>query len=353
MINDMYGLSKLQNAVSRSISAENFTGAPGAGGQATEGTGSWASRDLGKGWKVSPSVHLEPGAVFELANIQGPGEIRHIWMGIGAPNRSLILRIYWEGCETPSVETPLGDFFANADTHQYGQISSLAVCINPLSGLNCYWNMPFYKNCRITVENVCAEKVVVFYQIDYVLRELEAGLGYFHAQYRRSNPLKYKADHVILDQINGHGQYVGTYMFWGSNNNEWWGEGEIKFFMDGDKDYPTICGTGTEDYFCGAYGFEVNHSYQTFTSPYAGMSKIMDKDGLYSCQQRFSMYRWHVTDPIYFKEDLRVTIQALGWRRGGRYLPLQDDISSVAYWDLDTPIASGSILGSEDDLEII
>lgn len=353
MINDMQGLSKIQKAVSRSISAENFTGAPGAGGQAISGTGESCARDLGKGWKVSPSIIVEPGKVFEMANIEGPGEIRHIWVTCSGPNRSLILRIYWEDSEVPSVETPLGDFFASADEQQYGAISSLAVCVNPLRGLNCYWNMPFYKKCRMTLENITSERITVYYQIDYVLRELEPGLGYFHAQYRRSNPLPYKTDHVILDGVKGHGQYVGTYLFWGVNNNNWWGEGEIKFFMDGDKDYPTICGTGTEDYFCGAYDFEVNHAYQTFTTPYSGLSKVMDTDGLYRCQQRFNMYRWHIADPIYFNQDLRVTIQALGWRSGGRYLPLQDDISSVAYWYQDTPAPSGSVLGSADDLEII
>lgn len=120
--------------------------------------------------------------------------------------------------------------------------------------------------------------------------------------------------------MQGKGHYVGTYMAWGVNNNGWWGEGEIKFYMDGDKQFPTICGTGTEDYFCGSYDFEdpVPHDrYVEFTTPYAGLPQVITPDRLYSSQFRFGLYRWHVTDPIRFESDLKVTIQALGWREGG------------------------------------
>lgn len=338
----------------RSICPENFTGEKGMGGQAEEGTGAVCARDLGRGFKISPSVKLEPGQSFVLADIEGPGIIKHIWVTSSAvKNRTLIYRVYWEHREQPSIEAPLGDFFASADEQQYEQLTSLAVCVNPRRALNCYWEMPFYKHCKMTLENIDDEEVIVYYQIDYQLQDLEEGKGYFHAQYRRTNPLPYKEDYTILENVKGHGQYVGTYMFWGVNNNGWWGEGEIKFFMDQDKEYPTICGTGTEDYFCGSYDFEVDGTYRTFSTPYSGLSKITTTDGAYKTQQRFSMYRWHLCDPIYFDSDLRVTIQALGWRTGGRYLPLQDDISSVAYWYQDKPSASGSVLGSRDDLEII
>jgi len=160
-------------------------------------------------------------------------------------------------------------------------------------------------------------------------------------------------DHVIADGIKGKGQYVGTYMAWGVNNTGWWGEGEIKFFMDGDGEFPTICGTGTEDYFCGAYNFDVNGQYTEFTTPYSGMPRVIRPDGTYSSQQRFSLYRWHVMDPIRFETDLKVTIQALGWRSGGRYLPLQDDISSVAFWYQTLPFAAFPKLPGKDELEIV
>ena len=142
-------------------------------------------------------------------------------------------------------------------------------------------------------------------------------------------------------------------MHWGVKNNGWWGEGEIKFYIDGDKQFPSICGTGTEDYFCGAYNFDVNHEYVEYTTAYAGMYKVRSTDGIYKSQRYFNMYRWHITDPVYFKKDLKVTIQALGWRSGKRYLPLQDDISSVAYWYSDCLDDEYPPLPGKDDLEII
>jgi len=330
-------LSKMRNYETRSISAENFTGEKGKGGMATEGTGAHWARELGQGWKISPSIEIPSGETFELANITGPGEIRHIWVTDNCTvNRMLILRIYWDDSDTPSVETPLCDFFASAEYQQYSQLTSLAVCVNPRRAFNCYWNMPFYKKCRVTLENIYNAPIIVYYQIDYVLRDLEPGLGYFHAQFRRTNPVKYMDDYTILDNVQGNGHYVGTYMFWGVNNNGWWGEGEIKFFLDGDTKFPTICGTGTEDYFCGSYDFDVNKQYVEYNTPYCGLSKVMRPDGLYMSNTRFSMYRWHITDPIYFKKDIRVTIQDLGWRYDKRYLPQQDDISSVAFWYQDT-----------------
>ena len=168
------------------------------------------------------------------------------------------------------------------------------------------------------------------------------------------NPLPYKSVYTIVDGIQGRGQYVGTYLAWGVNNNGWWGEGEIKFYMDGDKDFPTIAGTGTEDYFCGSYNFEnqEKHQYEEFTSPYTGLAQVIKPDGLYQSQQRFGLYRWHIVDPVRFSSDLRITIQALGWRSGGRYLPLMDDISSVAYWYQAEPHAAFPKLPDKDHLEV-
>ena len=195
----------------------------------------------------------------------------------------------------------------------------------------------------------------LFYQVDYTLTEVPDDAAYFHAQFRRVNPLPYKEVFTILDGVRGKGQYVGTYMCWGVNNKGWWGEGEIKFYMDGDKEFPTICGTGTEDYFCGSYNFEnkKTQEYQEFTTPYAGMPQVIRPDGLYDSQTRFGLYRWHITDPIRFDEELTVTIQALGWRQGRRYLPLQDDISSVAFWYQTLPCEPFKPLPCKDCLEII
>jgi len=345
-------LCRLSKAKTRSLSPENFTGEKGKGGMAMEGTGQRAARELGQTWKVSPSVKIEAGKTFTLADVKGPGAIQQIWMTPTGAWRYSVLRFYWDGEDTPSIEVPVGDFFA-CGWGKYAQVNSIPVTVNPGSAFNCYWVMPFRKSCRITMENLDEKDMVLYYQINYTLTKIPADAAYFHAQFRRTNPLPYKKDYTILDGVKGWGQYVGTYMCWGANNTGWWGEGEIKFFMDGDKDFPTICGTGTEDYFCGSYGFVRDDHYVEYSTPYAGMPQVISPDGLWQSQQRFGLYRWHVMDPIRFEKDLRVTIQSLGWRSGGRYLPLQDDISSVAFWYQTEPHAKFPKLPSKDALEII
>ena len=347
-------LSRFSNAQSRSISPENFSGAKGQAGMATEGTGANCARDLGQGWKISPSIVIKPGETLEMADIAGPGTIQQIWMTPTGNWRYSIFRIYWDGQEQPSVECPVGDFFLSG-WGRYSQVNSLAICVNPGSAFNSYWEMPFRKHCRMTLTNIADEQMVLYYQVNYELDEVPENTAYFHAQFRRQNPLPYKQDYTILEGVQGKGHFVGTYLAWGVNNSGWWGEGEIKFFMDGDKEFPTICGTGTEDYFCGSYNFEnqVTHEYQTFSTPYAGLHQVLKPDGLYRSQMRFGMYRFHITDPIRFHQDLRVTIQALGWRTYGRYLPLQDDIASVAYWYQTLPTAAFPELPARDVLEVI
>ncbi len=341
-------LARLSSAKTRSVSPENFTGEKGKGGMATEGTGARAARELGQTWKVSPSVGINPGQTFLMADIEGCGAIQHIWMTPTGNNRFNILRIYWDGEEEPSVECPAGDFFA-CGMGQYIGVNSLAVCVNPKSGFNCYWTMPFRKRCKITMTNIDEKPMVLYYQIDYTLTDVPDDAAYFHAQFRRTNPLPYKQDYTILEGVRGKGQYVGTYMVWGSNSPGWWGEGEIKFFMDGDTKFPTICGTGTEDYFCGSYGFNKfqGRGYQEFSSPYTGMPQVIESE----TQPRFGLYRWHILDPVRFEENLRVTIQALGWKSEGRYLPLQDDLSSVAYWYQTEPHARFLKLPSKESLQ--
>lgn len=352
-------LARLSNAETRSISAENPTGAQGQGGMATDGTGAVAARELGQGWKVAPCIDIEGSTTVTLAEIDGPGAIQHFWITV-RPDfwRHLILRCYWDGEETPSVEVPLGDFFCNG----WGvrtDVNSLPISVNPAGGFNSYWEMPFRQRARITIENLSADLVEgFFYQINYTLTDIPEDRAYFHAQWRRTNPVAYKDIHTIVDGIQGMGQYVGVYIAWGSNNSGWWGEGELKFYMDGDSDWPTICGTGTEDYFGGAWCFEQpKGEYGTFSTPFLGMPQVIKPDGFYQSQQRFGLYRWHVMDPIRFKEDLRVTIQALGWRvdRDGRprYLPLQDDLASTVFWYQTEPHAPFPELPEKSFLEVI
>ena len=318
-----------------SVCPENPTGGKGEGGRATleNGTAAYAARELGTGWKVNPYIVLKGYETAVLADVTGEGAIKHIWIVDSArAGRQLMLRIWFDGQKEPAVYAPLTDFFANAAYEEYRQLTSLAMCFNPRRGMNCYFEMPYRKGFRVEFENLKEHEVKVFYQIDCEEKKIDPDCLYFHAYFRRVNPLPYMEPYTILDTIKGQGQYVGTYMHWGVKSNGWWGEGEIKFYIDGDTDYPSICGTGTEDYFCGAYDFEVEGDYVEFCTPYAGLSKVSKTDQAYLSQRYFDMYRWHITDPIYFKNDLRVTIQALGWKTEHRYLPLQDDISSVAYW---------------------
>ena len=331
----MSNLHRLSDAQTRSISPENLTGEKGKAGMAVKGNGQGAARELGRGWKVSPCVTIKANSTFTLADISASGAIQQIWM-TPAPldkTRWNIIRCYWDDEKEPSVEVPLGDFFA-CGWGKYCQINSLPVCVNPGSAFNCYWTMPFRRHAKITVENLDDHDMTLYFQINYTLTKTPADAAYFHAQFRRVNKLPANRVYTILDGVQGQGQYVGTYLAWEVHSPGWWGEGEIKFYLDGDKEFPTICGTGTEDYFCGSYNFEnqETHRYQTFSTPYTGLAQVLPPSVAYVPGQRFGLYRWHVADPVRFQKDLKVTIQALGWQSGGRYLPLEDDIASVAYW---------------------
>ena len=356
---NMSNLFKLSDAKSRSISPENFTGEKGKGGMATEGTGSKASRDLGQGWKVSPSVRIKSKTTFTVAEITGPGSIQHIWMTPTGNWRHSIIRFYWDDETEPSIEVPVGDFFGMG-WGKYSPLNSLAVAVNPGSAFNCYWPMPFRKKCKITMENLDDNDMILYYQVDYLLTEVPSDAAYFHAQFRRVHNLPYKQDYTLIDGIKGKGQYVGTYIAYETHENGWWGEGEIKFFMDGDTQWPTIIGTGTEDYFCGSYDWDTRKKneagveivdYTEHTGPYAGLHQVIRGDGHYQVMQRFGMYRWHINDPIRFEKDLKVTIQALGWRSDGRYLPLQDDIASVVFWYQTDPHTPFPKLPLRDELD--
>lgn len=356
----MSNLYQLSNAKSRSVSPENLTGAKGQGGMATleNGSAKNAARELGQGWKVNPYVRIEPGTTFTMADIAGPGMVNHIWMTPTGDYRLAIFRIYWDDETEPSVEVPVGDFFCSGwGWGNEPQINSLAVCVNPQNGFNCYWPMPFHKKCKITMENRSAGRLILYYQVDYSETEIDPHAGSFHAQFRRVNPTPDKQDYTIVDGIKGKGQYVGTYIAHGANSPGWWGEGEVKFYLDGDTKFPTICGTGDEDYFNGSYGFEERtdslgkYHYTDFTTPYSGFHFIKDPANK-SAQRRFGEYRWHITDPVRFDKDLRVTIQLLGWQSEGRYLPLKDDMSSVAYWYQTEPHNAFPKLPSNDALVI-
>jgi hypothetical protein len=354
-------LSRLSNSKTRSISAENVYGEKGRGGMADVSATpqpevvkigqQWvenfpAARDLGRSWKARPFIRLPKESTATLMDVHGPGVIQHIWITVDNRRfRDLILRIYWDGSDHPSVEVPLGDFFCNGWKTRVS-IQALPINVNSNGGFNCYFPMPFRKHARVTIENLSPEDSnEFFYTINYALTDIPDDEAYFHAQFRRTNPLPCKEDYVILDGVEGNGHYVGVYMAWQQNSKGWWGEGEFKAYLDDDKEFPTICGTGTEDYFGGAWGFGSNYS-----APFLGYPL---GDSKWEPGTRHGLYRFHVLDPIRFEKKIRLTMQALGWRSYGRYLPLQDDISSVAYWYQTYPAKPFPKLPSRDELEIV
>jgi hypothetical protein len=334
------GLPYAVGAVTRQISAENPTGDKGGACRWDPNPAdpylahSGPAMHLGRGWKVHPFISILAGETANLADIAGPGCINEFFITSNlARYRDLVLRIYWDGEATPSVETPLGDFFAMGHDIAPHLVQSLPVTVAPNRALNCYWQMPFRQHARITLANEGPDKAdIVAYRILYKLCDIPADAAYFHAQWRRSLTRREYPEHVILDGVRGVGSYVGTYLAWVALSQGWWGEGEVKFYLDGDGEFPTLSDNGTEDYFGGAWGFGEGgpRSEQTYNTPFLGLP-LAQCDNLHG-PRRYGLYRWHLLDSVGFHQDLKVTVQALGWWPGNRYEPLTDDISSVAYW---------------------
>ncbi len=338
------GAAVLTGGRSRAINAENPTGEKGMGGRAASA--------LGPSRKGSPCIpEIKAGETAVLADIRGTGIINHIWMTVTDRTsekncfvlRDLVLRMYWDGEEAPSVECPLGDFFCCGFGESY-TVNALPVAVNPRRGFNCYFSMPYRTGAKITLENQGEEAIpAFFYQIDYCLYDkLPEELGYFHAQWRRQKLTSPAEDYVILDGVRGKGQYVGTFLALSTLERYWWGEGEVKFYLDGDGEYPTICGTGTEDYFGGAWSFGSNDEgkmeEETYCTPFLGYPfysrhdrRIKNDYHNDDCPPMRALYRFHLPDPICFAENLRVTMQQIGSCHRGIF-ERQDDVATVAYW---------------------
>ena len=281
---------------SRAITAENKSGRKGRGGKERDGR------------KGMPCLRqFKKDQVYTFANIKGPGMIRHIWITV--PNtgplkmRNLILRFYWDNQKTPSVEVPLSDFFGvcHGRTVPY---ESAFITMPEGKGFNCYFPMPFAKRAKLTISNETGEDAgMFFYQVDYTVGDaIDEECPYFHAQFRRDLNTKMKKDYVILDGVKGKGRYLGANIGlvdrFAGKGGVWWGEGEVKMYIDGDGKYPTICGTGAEDYIGSGWGLREFYA-QEMGAPFI-------KDRYISC------YRFHVRDPIYFNKDIKVTIQQIG-----------------------------------------
>jgi hypothetical protein len=305
--------------LSRSISFENPTGEPGVGGQ--------AASNLGVGRKGSPSRSIAPGETVTLCDIEGPGTIRHIWLTTAqepAVQRACIIRAWWEGQEHPSIECPIGDLFGFA----HGKIMpyhSAVHSVGPTGGRNLWIPLPFAQRARLTFTNEGEKAVPLFYQIDYTLGDAHSqAVGRLHVLFRRENPTKEKEDFELLPQRNQKGRFIGSVI--GIRNlhpDQWWGEGEIKVFMDGDKEFATIVGTGSEDYVGLAWGI------QQTPFLYNGCS-LNEKNFV-------SMYRWHLPDPIAWQQHARITIQQIAWKNG--LAETSDDWSCATFWYEPTPSA--------------
>jgi len=305
---------------SRSISFENPTGAKGQSAR--------TASKLGVGRKGAPSKSIKPGETVTLCNIKGPGVIRHIWMTTHRRPESLlgmVIRAYWDNQKQPSIEVPIGNFFGISHGGEPRQAYQSAVhSVNPNAGMNIWLPMPFSKRGRFTITNHSDKGTVLFYNIDYTLADsLAEPFGRLHILYRRENPTTLKKDFVILPKRTGMGRFVGCVLGIRPLSGDWWGEGEIKVYLDGDEQFPTIAGTGTEDYIGQSWGL------QDKTYLYGGTS--LNSGGL------ISIYRWHIKDPIYWKKDIRVTIQQIGWK-GGLY-ERQDDWSTTTFWYEPLPAA--------------
>jgi hypothetical protein len=325
----MGNLPFLAAVKSRSISAENPDGAKGGGAKEVP-TADRPAGLLGVGWKVRPFIKLPAGSTTTLAEVEGPGQITHLWITVKAEAyRSCVLRMYWDGEPTPSVEVPLGDFFCNGHGIRC-DVLSLPINVNPSGGFNSYFPMPFRRSARITIENQRWEDIGgFFYQVDYALGAVPEDAAYFHSQFRISTTRREHPEHVLLDGVKGAGQWVGCYLAWCQFSNGWWGEGEMKYFIDGDGEHPTICTTGTEDVFGGAWCFAEGGVPRTFSAPFLGYPLCVREAGKVPMH---GMYRFYILDPIRFDEDFRATIQALGWWMKGKFQPLTDEIASTSYW---------------------
>ncbi len=331
MTPEITAIPKLNNLESRCISPENPTGGKGRGAQA------------GGGWKGSPFVRpFNRDTLVTMADIEGPGMIRHVWLALGSEKgekddyelcRNLILRCHWDGQSHPSVECPVGDFFGIAHGRRRPFSSALFTNTDGCA-MNSYLPMPFGSHALLTIENNTGYQTDLAFFIDYTAGDAVDDLGRLHALFRRENPVILGRDYAILPKVEGHGVYLGCVLGVRTLDHDdrtdvWWGEGEVKFYLDGDNQFPTIVGSGLEDYFCASSGIFQHHT------PYSGAPYCFGN--LASC------YRWHVADPVYFHQDLRVEVQHMGNDLNlihdphKRYIERSDDYSSVAFWYQELP----------------
>lgn len=279
----------------------------------------WGGNGDGTQWNP-----LKAGQTRTIAEIHGPGKVTHLWMTLAPFDaevlRGLVLRMYWDGEKTPSVEAPIGAFFGLGHGKEYS-FDSLAFSIVNNRGLNCFFPMPFASSARITLENQSPKTIeALYYYIDYARTRSEppSGMLYFHAQYRQARPALSKQNYVALE-ATGRGHYVGMFYYIRSNAPGWWGEGDDMIYIDGAKAKPTLAGTGLEDYFCGAWGMKEGQCFLRSGAPLWEVYKT-------AIGNENTAYRWHLEDAIAFNSSIRVTMEH------GSQNDRNDDFFSVAFW---------------------
>jgi hypothetical protein len=331
-------------AATRQASAENPTGGHGTGCLRAPDPSdpdlpySAPAAGLGPGFKVRPYVPLPAGRTLTLAEIEGEGVITHLYLTSDlADLGQLRLRCWWDGEPDPSVDVPVANFFGVGHPGPGFELTSLPVVVGPGRGCSCWWPMPFRRHALVTLTNAGpGDAGVVAYRVSWNLGG-GSDRARFHAAYRHSRTSSEAPDHVIAEAVPGPGLYVGTTLAWTAHQPGWWGEGEVKFYLDGDTTHPTIVDNGTEDHFGGAWGFGRDLPAgpgpapveRPFSSPYVGCPLVETDE---SRPRRISLYRWHLADPIAFSTDLKATVQALGWGPDGRYQVRGDEIASAAFW---------------------
>jgi hypothetical protein len=290
-----------QQIDSRAVTFENPTGARGAGGRAANGR------------KGAPSRRIEPGERVVLADLEGPGTIRHLWMTVPpAPPeqmRALVIEVFYDELDAPSISVPFLDFFGVAQGRPVPMASALAA-VQEGRGYNSFLPVPFGQRIRVEVLNAAGRATILYYQIDYTLEAHARDVGRLHATFRRENPTTLRRDFVILDGLAGPGRFLGCVVgIRPLDPGSWYGEGELKIFRDGDTELPTICGTGLEDYVGSAWGMGAHASL------YAGAPlDVRPPDAApHAIPDFVGFYRWHVLDPVCFERELRVTIQQIGY----------------------------------------
>lgn len=285
---------------SRAVTFENPTGARGAGGRAAGGR------------KGAPSRHLPPGHTVVLADLRGPGTLRHIWMTFPpappAAMRAMWMEVFYDGADTPSISVPCLDFFGLPHGRPVPYFSALTAAQEG-RGFNAYFPVPFRDSVRVELTNSAARPMDLYYQIDYTLEpQLGDDVGYLHAAFRRENPTVQGRDFVVADGLRGPGRFLGCNLgIRVIDPGLWYGEGEVKVYRDGDDAYPTICGTGLEDYAGSAWGLGPHYAL------YAGAPLDVRPPSAGPNPDFVGFYRWHLADPLLFARALRVTIQQIGF----------------------------------------